>query len=563
MKHIKTSLILYLVLGIFVAHSQNVPPGTQSAWSYDISGNTTTGVGTYMGNRTYNVNGMVGWKNLVQSAPTTPTDSNGLFLSKDTSYLWSNNIWRILGPSVSIGCLAGTGTRVVTTNATGGLGFNKLENMAWGLTGNDGTDPTINFIGTTDAVDFVFKADNTDFGRVTSMGSWQFGQDNDVSGISTSMAIGNGDTVLGRASVATGTGLYLNDIYTYATGEYNERNVPNLLWALGNGTTFDDASRKNAITVLKNGNVGIGTSTPNYKLDIQGDLGVYASLAGDETSVVVVPGRSETQITTSLGGLSLFQQTEGLQFTGSGDVILQYSVGNGNVGIGMSSPLAKLDVTGTFRQQFDNGTTTAVITNDGNNIRLTTSNNTSGERTILNVYSDGIGLDYDQDNTGTLTQSILANSSGLLLNSGSNDKNVGIGTTTPITKLDVAGIVGNEGLRFKSTNYGTDSVELEPQVYGCGCDWDTYKSLAFTDYNNDEVVLSVPYLSNGGGAYLGLSDNVGIGTTTPASKLTVTDGDVYITDIGSGVITKDDDGFCWRCRASTVGAFECVSITCP
>lgn len=57
--------------------------------------------------------------------------------------------------------------------------------------------------------------------------------------------------------------------------------------------------------------------------------------------------------------------------------------------------------------------------------------------------------------------------------------------------------------------------------------------------------------------------NIGIGTPTPTSKLTLTGGDIYITDIGSGVISKSPDGTCWRTTVDNSGNTVNTSITCP
>src|SRR6478609_4461352 len=44
----------------------------------------------------------------------------------------------------------------------------------WHITGNAGITAT-NFIGTTDAKDFIFKTNNVERGRVLSSGAWRFG----------------------------------------------------------------------------------------------------------------------------------------------------------------------------------------------------------------------------------------------------------------------------------------------------------------------------------------------------------------------------------------------------
>ncbi len=51
------------------------------------------------------------------------------------------------------------------TGATGATGT--VNGTAWGITGNAGTDPLTNFIGTTDAQDFAFKVNNQNAGLIT------------------------------------------------------------------------------------------------------------------------------------------------------------------------------------------------------------------------------------------------------------------------------------------------------------------------------------------------------------------------------------------------------------
>lgn len=65
--------------------------------------------------------------------------------------------------------------------------------------------------------------------------------------------------------------------------------------------------------------------------------------------------------------------------------------------------------------------------------------------------------------------------------------------------------------------------------------------------------------------------NVGIGTPAASvadpnpvkSKVHVAGGDVYIENIGSGVIMKSPDGNCWRMTVSNAGAPIFTTITCP
>ena len=78
----------------------------------------------------------------------------------------------------------------------------------------------------------------------------------------------------------------------------------------------------NVLTILQNGNVGIGTIAPSSKLDVSG--GINAS----------------TSVSTPL----VFNQNDLTLQSGTGDVIL--NANNGNVGIGTASPDSDLHVVG-------------------------------------------------------------------------------------------------------------------------------------------------------------------------------------------------------------------------
>jgi len=87
--------------------------------------------------------------------------SRGFWVKSDTA-LFTSLVW------VPLGAAAGN---VLTSDAAGFATWQPTTNTAWGLTGNSGTTPSTNFIGTADATDFVLKTNGIGRGRFGSDGT--------------------------------------------------------------------------------------------------------------------------------------------------------------------------------------------------------------------------------------------------------------------------------------------------------------------------------------------------------------------------------------------------------
>ena len=66
------------------------------------------------------------------------------------------------------------------------------------------------------------------------------------------------------------------------------------------------------------------------------------------------------------------------------------------------------------------------------------------------------------------------------------------------------------------------------------------------------------------GMILESNGNLGVGESNPRTKLHVTNGDIYIDDITSGIIMKSPNNTCWRVTIDNTGAMISTPlISCP
>ncbi|MFC2176474.1 hypothetical protein ACFLR1_05860 [Bacteroidota bacterium] len=110
--------------------------------------------------------------------------------------------------------------------------------------------------------------------------------------------------------------------------------------------------------------------------------------------------------------------------------------------------------------------------------------------------------------------------------------------------------VGHNALLYNyAGNYNT-AIGFEAYVVG-------------SNIENATAIGANAKVSSSNSLVLGNDVNVGIGTNAPSAKLTLTGGDVYITDITKGVIMKSPDGTCYRMTVANGGTAVFTSITCP
>ncbi len=268
------------------------------------------------------------------------------------------------------------------------------------------------------------------------------------------------------------------------------------------------------MTIDKNGNVGIGTTAPASKLEVSGTVTATA-FAGDGSGLTGISG-DDLGSHTAAQPLNL----NGNYLSGDGDSEGVFVDDEGKVGIGTNSPAADIHVSST-------GDAVLFLEADTNNIN-------EDDNPMLKLHQDGgltgVNIGFDNQNLGANNFGISRRVDGIdhydafVIEAPTG--NVGIGTNTPATALDVNGTV--TATAFVGDGSGLTGISGSDNL---------------GDHTaTQNLNLNGNYLSGDGdseGVFVDNDGDVGIGTSAPSAALEVA-GDAQLTKNDPRLVFLDD-----------------------
>jgi len=394
-----------------------------------------------------------------------------------------------------------------------------------------------------------------------------------------------------------------NTVYVTTTGRNigigttAPKNKLDLEGGLVVGATYSGTNTAPTNGLLVEGNTGIGTTTPVNKLDVEGGLAVGATYSGTNAAPangLLVEGKVGIGTTAPVnkldveGGLAV-----GATYSGTNAAPTNGLLVEGGVGIGTTNPGGMINGGSYFKPDLS-GLNVDILSKNNEAVLNLRSNQDTDNAHIGGLYftrdagqSDAhrqiASIQGRQDGTGTVAGGELwfftkpigtavgIDVARMMIGQSGN---VGIGTTTPVNKLDVEGglavgatysgtnaaptngllVEGGVGIGTTTVSYGkvmiaSSSVPLAFQETDVSVDQGGFWRMPLDagilrfDVNTSPSGNFVPYTT---ALAMTKAGNVGIGTIAPGAKLHINQATTGIFGLQIGRDGGASDGNAWE-----------------
>jgi trimeric autotransporter adhesin len=282
--------------------------------------------------------------------------------------------------------------KVLTTDANGNASWQVAGGGGWSLTGNAGTNPLTNFIGTTDNFRLSFRTNSVNSGHIDPSGptflGYQAGITNTISNNSgfgyqvlQNNSSGFGNTGMGYQALRSTLNGWSNSAFGYNVLIANMSGYANTAIGYNVMTNNNSGEQNTAIGVeaLELNTIGFNNTAVGFRGLEQNTSGTLNTAIGFNAGVVT----GTLTNATAIGAHAKVHKSNSLILGDTSNVL---------VGIGTGAPTAKLDIRGQVR--IVNGTqgTGRVLTSDasGNTSWQAVSTSSSNVCYIKDVKSSGI-----------------------------------------------------------------------------------------------------------------------------------------------------------------------------
>ncbi|MFN6136820.1 MAG: hypothetical protein ACK475_11190 [Bacteroidota bacterium] len=401
--------------------------------------NTTGSATTTIGNASA-TNAIAGVTSITGTTSINTTGSSGTTIgnaSSTTAVTGVVNINTTGNGNTTIGNATTTGTTTIATNSTSGRlvisglptgttedvvlingssqvsrrsQANFIAGTGWALAGNSITNPSTQFLGTTNAQPLVIRTNNTEKLRVASDGNVGIG-DNSPAALLT---VGSGDAfqVNSSGAIAAVTGITTSGGYTQSGTGANTitggTTITNTLVVTGTTSINTTGAASTSIGTSGATNTILGVTSINNSGNAATNIGTGAS-AG-----TVTIGHTGGTLTTlgslgHTGSATISGGAVSINNNSNNNTSINTGTSTGVVAIGGASSTtnilgtANINTTGTANTAIGNGTGTFALTSPGLNV-ATTGNISDGNSDV--VIADNL----DVTGTGTNTYVTLTNS---------------------------------------------------------------------------------------------------------------------------------------------------------